>query len=159
LIKHTGNGKRNDGDRKAQILRKNVCGLFSSLPWWPHPPPSPAADYPNRPVPLADRFAPRRPGHIVRAHHAQWLSEHFGSHSCGEPRRLRRQFAHRGRAIGSNPDVYTLLYIGANTRSRPASTRHCRSTSSATPCRLKLHQVPQHSGGREQRSFQNGPLV
>jgi tripartite-type tricarboxylate transporter receptor subunit TctC len=76
--------------------------------------PSPAADYPNRPVHWLIGFAPGGPVDIIARIMAQWLSEHFGQQFVVENRAGSGGNIAAAAAIGSTPDGYTLMFSGAN---------------------------------------------
>jgi tripartite-type tricarboxylate transporter receptor subunit TctC len=98
----------------AQILRKTLFGLVCLLSLVAGTAPSPAADYPNRPVRWLIGFAPGGPVDIVARIMAQWLSEHFGQQVVVENRAGSGGNIATAAAIGSTPDGYTLLFSGAN---------------------------------------------
>jgi tripartite-type tricarboxylate transporter receptor subunit TctC len=98
----------------ARLLRKSLFGLVCLLSLVAGTAPSPAADYPNRPVRWLIGFAPGGPVDIVARIMAQWLSEHFGQQFVVENRAGSGGNIATAAAISSTPDGYTLLYSGAN---------------------------------------------
>ena len=76
--------------------------------------PSPAADYPNRPVHWLIGFAAGGPVDVVARIMSQALSEHFGQQFVVENRTGSGGNIATAAAISAEPDGYTLLFSGAN---------------------------------------------
>src|SRR6267143_3615242 len=76
--------------------------------------PSPAADYPSRPVRWLIGFAAGGPVDIVARIMSQWLSEHFGQQFVVENRAGSGGNLAAAAAVTSPPDGYTLLFVAPN---------------------------------------------
>ena len=100
--------------------------------------PSAAADYPNRPVKLADRLHRRRPGRYRGADHGQWLSEHFG-----------QQFVVENRA-GSGGNIAAAAAISFAAGRLYAAVRRAQQRDldlALQEAAVRFH--PRHRAGRE----------
>src|SRR6202022_3357022 len=78
------------------------------------PPPSSAADYPNRPVRWLIGFAAGGPVDIVARIMSQWLSEHFGQPFGGGNRAGSGGNIAAAAAVNAPPDGYTILFDAPN---------------------------------------------
>jgi tripartite-type tricarboxylate transporter receptor subunit TctC len=76
--------------------------------------PSPAADYPTRPVHFINGFAPGGPVDTTARIMGQWLSDRFGQQFIIENRTGSGGNIAAAAVVASPPDGYTLLFVGAN---------------------------------------------
>ena len=95
------------------FLRKALPALICILSL-AAPTPSPAADYPNRPVRWLIGFAAGGPVDIVARIMSQWLSDHFGQQFVVENRTGSGGNIAAAAAISAAPDGYTLLFVAPN---------------------------------------------
>jgi tripartite-type tricarboxylate transporter receptor subunit TctC len=96
------------------FLRAAITGLVCLSGLAGSVAPSPAADYPNRPVRWLIGFAAGGPVDIVARIMSQWLSEHFGQQFVVENRAGSGGNLAAAAAVTSPPDGYTLLFVAPN---------------------------------------------
>ncbi len=109
-----GNDKDITGEIMIAFLRAVMFGLVCLASLAAGVTPSPAADYPNRPVRWLIGFAAGGPVDIVARIMSQWLSEHFGQQFVVENRAGSGGNLAAAAAVTSPPDGYTLLFVAPN---------------------------------------------